>query len=108
MGALLITEQDQGNPCVGFLREQFSWLQVQTSDLLEDACTIISATNLVLARGSFSSSIASLNPNLRNLYIPFHMHTGIMLEKLAVCEQKVRYAQHLYGFPGYNVRWTSI
>jgi hypothetical protein len=106
---LVVTHKDKANPCIGVLQTIFPRVQVQTSDLLEDACTIIAAENLVLAFGSFGPLLSRLNPTLRHLFVPMVKPVkDIWFKNLSICWKGAAYTQHVYTFPGYNYEWTSV
>lgn len=117
--ALLVT-QDFRNPCVKRMRQKYvGRLTVQSSSIHDDACALISATSLAISSSTWGSALARLNPNLRNLYVPFGKDNGTNYSghlirgdgedwyRESFAEDAMPYTQHLYTFPGYNTSWDD-
>lgn len=116
---LIVTETDRRNPCIHAVESQFAEkVHVQTDSIRNDACTLVSATNLVLSYSTFGVSLSHFNTKLKNLYIPFGSehdtqyqsqlsHSDRWYLKRSVSEKGMPYTQHIYTFPHYNTTWES-
>merc|ERR1712217_337866 len=106
---LVLTEEDQKNPCIAYVQKKFpTRTHVQSGSLLQDACTIISASNVALAFGTFASTLSRLNPGLLNLYAPFAHPRDRKKQRKEICTENRTHTNHLYAFPDYNRSWTSF
>lgn len=65
--ALVLTESDRQNPCASWLEMQ-DLATVQSGAIWEDACAILRARNLVVARSSFSETLARLSDRVRRVF----------------------------------------
>ena len=69
---LVVTSPDRLNPCLGWLQEFANRtslpMSVQTSSLLEDVCTLLRASNLVLSHSSFLQSLALLSKVVQRIF----------------------------------------
>jgi hypothetical protein len=68
---LIVTEADRRNPCIEALMRWNRTIRIRThTDVLGDARTLLSATNLVSCHSTFSWCLALMSRNLRTLYQP--------------------------------------
>lgn len=65
--AVVLTEADRQNPCASWLEDQ-GLATVRAGDVWEDACSILRARNLVVARSSFSETLARLSVRVRRVF----------------------------------------
>lgn len=88
-GHILIVYEDLGNPVIAPLQdyclEKNISFDIFTGDLKDTIEILLNAKNLVLARGTFSTIIASMNEKLINVY-DFHGTSGFIPIS---CESKI-------------------
>jgi len=73
---LIVTEKDRRNPVISKLKKDFSNnIRIQSSNLQEDAATILSAEELVLPKSSFSRTLSLFSPFLKKIYSPFWQYS---------------------------------
>ena len=67
---VIVTEKDLRNPCIKQLKELMPDLKIQTSNLLDDMSTIMSARNLIVGQSSFSLCVGLASDKIKRIFIP--------------------------------------
>jgi hypothetical protein len=67
---VIVTQDDFRNPCINQLEKLFPDIKIQTSTLVNDISTILSARNLVIANSTFSLCLALASDKINRLFIP--------------------------------------
>ena len=67
---VIVTEKDLRNPCIKQLKEIMPDLKIQTSNLLDDMSTIMSARNLIVGQSSFSLCLGLASDKIKRIFIP--------------------------------------
>ena len=67
---VIVTEKDLRNPCIKQLKELMPDLKIQTSNLLDDMSTIMSARNLIVGQSSFSLCLGLASDKIKRIFIP--------------------------------------
>jgi len=67
---VIVTQDDFKNPCINELKRLMPDIRIQTSNILDDISTIISARNLVIAHSSFSLCLGLASDKLKRMFIP--------------------------------------
>lgn len=117
---LIVTESDQRNPCIDYVRNSSrATVTVQSRNISEDACALAQARNLAISMGTWGPALASLSLRLRNLHVPFGTENGTTYAgrfdgldsnwyREAVAEEGLpEVVQHVHSFPGYNTTWEN-
>lgn len=67
---VIVSEKDLKNPCINQLMKLIPNIRIQTSDLISDMSTIISARNLIVGVSTFSLCLGLASDKLKRLFIP--------------------------------------
>lgn len=67
---VIVTQPDLKNPCIHKLQQQFPYIRIQASSLMEDIRTILSARNLVTGQSTFSLALGFASSQIQHLYVP--------------------------------------
>jgi hypothetical protein len=85
---VIVTQDDFKNPCINELKRLMPDIRIQTSNILDDISTIISARNLVIAHSSFSLCLGLASDKLKRMFIPqfditnkFYLYKSSILAK---------------------------
>jgi hypothetical protein len=67
---IVIVTDNLRNPCIKQLKELMPDLKIQTSNLLDDMSTIMSARNLIVGQSSFSLCLGLASDKIKRIFIP--------------------------------------
>ena len=67
---VIVTEKDLRNPCINQLKELMPNTKIQTSNLLDDMSTMMSARNLIVGQSSFSLCLGLASDKIKRIFIP--------------------------------------
>lgn len=90
---VVVTQDDFRNPCIKELKNAIPEIRIQTSSLVDDISTILSARNLVIANSTFSLCFGLASKNIKRLFVPqFEVSKYFYYTRLPFWPNLIKYA----------------